>query len=72
MFRGLPVRSPCRWSGSPRWRWRQVRWRTHGTGATPRFQEFNKTLVLSGNQAGLTADRMLTLSKSRAGSRADV
>lgn len=42
MFRGLPVRSPCRWSGSPRWRWRQVRWRTPGTRATPRFQNLIK------------------------------
>ncbi|WP_407239627.1 phage tail length tape measure family protein [Escherichia coli] len=25
---------------------------------------FNKTLVLSGNQSGLTADRMLTLSRA--------
>ncbi len=33
---------------------------------------FNKTLVLSGNQSGLTADRMLTPLQSRAGSRADV
>ncbi|EFG6464456.1 phage tail tape measure protein [Escherichia coli] len=28
------------------------------------LSEFNKTLVLSGNQAGLTADRMLTLSRA--------
>ncbi len=34
MFRGLPVRSPCRWSGPPRWRWRPVRWRMPGIRAT--------------------------------------
>ena len=34
--------------------------------------DFNKTLVLSGNQAGLTADRMLVSVQSRAGGRADV
>lgn len=34
------------------------------------LSEFNKTLVLSGNQAGLTADRMLTL--SRAGQAAEL
>ncbi|HBA6806902.1 TPA: phage tail tape measure protein, partial [Escherichia coli] len=28
------------------------------------LSEFNKTLVLSGNQSGLTADRMLTLSRA--------
>ncbi|STN05831.1 tail component of prophage [Escherichia coli] len=46
-----PVRSPCRWSGSPRWRWRQVRWCTPGTREIPRFQRLIKTLVLSGNQS---------------------
>ncbi len=61
---GLPVRSPCRWSGSPRWRWRQVRWRTPGTRGDSTLSAFNKTLVLSGNQSGLTADRMLTLSRA--------
>ncbi len=35
MFRGgLPVRSPCRWSGPPRWRWRPVRWRMPGIRVT--------------------------------------
>ncbi len=34
MFRGLPVRSPCRWWGPPRWRWRPVRWRMPGIRAT--------------------------------------
>ncbi|STP78475.1 tail component of prophage CP-933X [Escherichia coli] len=29
-----PVRSPCRWSGPPRWRWRPVRWRMPGIRAT--------------------------------------
>ncbi|WP_407243109.1 phage tail length tape measure family protein [Escherichia coli] len=28
------------------------------------LSDFNKTLVLSGNQAGLTADRMLVLSRA--------
>ncbi|GHL20050.1 hypothetical protein ECZU24_28910 [Escherichia coli] len=63
MFRGLPVRSPCRWSGPPRWRWRPVRWRMRYQGNST-LSDFNKTLVLSGNQAGLTADRMLALSRS--------
>ncbi len=36
------LRSPCRWSGSPRWRWRQVRWRTPGTRGIPRFQRLIK------------------------------
>ncbi len=30
----------------------------------PRFQRLIKPLVLSGNQSGLTADRMLTLSRA--------
>lgn len=63
MFRGLPVRSPCRWWG-------------HLAGGGDRcagvcpvsgnstLSDFNKTLVLSGNQAGLTADRMLVLSRA--------
>ncbi len=33
---------------------------------------FNKTLVLSGNQSGLTADRMLTLSRAGQAAGADV
>ncbi|GHL07534.1 hypothetical protein ECZU22_14330 [Escherichia coli] len=63
MFRGLPVRSPCRWWGPPRWRWRPVRWRMRYQGNST-LSDFNKTLVLSGNQAGLTADRMLVLSRA--------
>ncbi|GHM51459.1 hypothetical protein ECZU51_01290 [Escherichia coli] len=63
MFRGLPVRSPCRWSGPPRWRWRPVRWRMRYQGNST-LSDFNKTLVLSGNQSGLTADRMLVLSRA--------
>ncbi|HFF3542993.1 TPA: phage tail length tape measure family protein, partial [Escherichia coli] len=35
------------------------------------LSDFNKTLVLSGNQAGLTADRMLVLSSNQAGLTAD-
>ncbi|WP_248698298.1 phage tail length tape measure family protein [Escherichia coli] len=64
MFRGLAGAITCRWSGSPRWRWRQVRWCTPGTREISTLSAFNKTLVLSGNQSGLTADRMLTLSRA--------
>ncbi|WP_407228428.1 phage tail length tape measure family protein [Escherichia coli] len=49
--------------GPPRWRWRPVRWRMRYQGNST-LSDFNKTLVLSGNQAGLTADRMLVLSRA--------
>ncbi len=61
---GLPVRSPCRWWGAT-----SLAVAT-GALAYARYQgnstlsDFNKTLVLSGNQAGLTADRMLVLSRA--------
>ncbi len=61
---GLPVRSPCRWWGPPRWRWRPERWRMPWYQGNSTLSDFNKTLVLSGNQAGLTADRMLVLSRA--------
>ncbi|VCW57030.1 hypothetical protein BANRA_03990 [Escherichia coli] len=63
MFRGLPVRSPCRW-------WGHLAGGGDRCAGVCRYQgnstlsDFNKTLVLSGNQAGLTADRMLVLSRA--------
>ncbi|WP_407222849.1 phage tail length tape measure family protein [Escherichia coli] len=64
------MRSPCRWSGSPSL--------AVATGALvyawyqgdSTLSAFNKTLVLSGNQSGLTADRGVF--PSRAGQVADL
>ncbi|WP_419144701.1 phage tail length tape measure family protein [Escherichia coli] len=61
---GLPVRSPLPMVGAT-----SLAVAT-GALAYARYQgnstlsDFNKTLVLSGNQAGLTADRMLVLSRA--------
>ncbi|EHW98161.1 tail fiber component H, partial [Escherichia coli DEC11A] len=42
MFRGLAGAITLPMVGSPRWRWRQVRWRTPGTRGIPRFQRLIK------------------------------
>ncbi|PZY39944.1 phage tail protein, partial [Escherichia coli] len=58
MFRGLPmvgVTSLAVATGALAYAWYQ---------GDSTLSAFNKTLVLSGNQSGLTADRMLTLSRA--------
>ncbi|WP_265450865.1 phage tail length tape measure family protein [Escherichia albertii] len=58
MFRGLAGAVTLPMVGSLRWQLPPERWRMPGIrGLNP--VQFQKTLVLSGNQAGLTADRML-------------
>ncbi|EGW73572.1 minor tail protein H domain protein [Escherichia coli O91:H21 str. B2F1] len=42
MFRGLAGAISLPMSGSPRWRWRPVRWRMPGTRGIPRFQRLIK------------------------------
>ncbi len=65
MFRGAcRCDHPADGRGPPRWRWRPVRWRMPWYQGNSTLSDFNKTLVLSGNQSGLTADRMLVLSRA--------
>ncbi len=71
MFRGLPVRSPCRWWGPPRWRWRPVRWRMPVSGQLNpvRFQQNAGPFRQSGGTDGRSYAGPV---QSRAGGRADV